>query len=624
MKRLALPILLIAFLTILIIPERQNEPSPRTSAGTEMRVKQSILQQDLQQTDLLCRTQCGVHLRRGLKQLHGQDEQSILSSLKLMQKQHPHIKQLKWINSRSPLKKPVVTAVLPKDLDDITRKYVEQADSLVSQGKAYESPPIRKDDAVYFVLGVPADQGSSSLVGVVHQQILEDVEKHQRKNLRIVPYPSDKRMNIQSVDADTLRDVIVDHPEDNEGTSHYMNRQVVVKFKNQPNDAQLSAIRSEIGATMMKKLGYTYVFQSDQMSAPQLINYFKRWNVEYAEPHFLYLTNDISPLTNITGKAGETDDSLVPNDALFQRYQWNLPIIETTEGWKLTKGSEEITVAVIDTGVDLNHPDLQGRLVTGVNVIDESKPPIDDVGHGTHVAGVISALVNNFEGVAGMSWYNRVMPVKVLDHTGAGSTYAVAQGIIWAADNGAKVINLSLGNYAAAQFLHDAVKYAFDKDVVLIAATGNDNTEQPGYPAAYPEVFAVSATDINKQKAHFSNFGQYVDVVAPGVNIASTYPNNQYAALSGTSMASPHVAALAALIRSSNPLLKNTEVMEIMRQTAKDLGAKGRDPYYGFGQIDVVNALSSGNQNGDSLTFWSQWVRREIERIKLNYTQKQS
>jgi subtilisin family serine protease len=218
-----------------------------------------------------------------------------------------------------------------------------------------------------------------------------------------------------------------------------------------------------------------------------------------------------------------------------------------------------------------------------------------------------------------MSWYNKVMPVKVLDETGAGSTYSVAQGIIWATDHGAKVINMSLGNYAKAEFLHDAIKYAFDHDVVLIAASGNDNTERPGYPAAYPEVFAVAATDSEQNKASFSNYGDYIDVAAPGVNIASTYPGNHYAALSGTSMASPHVTALAALIRSVNPLLKNTEVMDIMRQTAVDLGAKGKDNYFGYGQIDVVKALSQAAGTRESIVFWPEWFERELDRLAEKY-----
>jgi len=264
--------------------------------------------------------------------------------------------------------------------------------------------------------------------------------------------------------------------------------------------------------------------------------------------------------------------------------------------------------------VDLTHPDLSDHLIPGYNIVDDNTQPQDDVGHGTHVAGVISAIVNNNRGVAGMTWMNPVLPVKVLDSSGAGSTYAVARGVIWATDHGAKVINMSLGNYADANFLHDAVKYAFDHDVVLIAASGNDNTDKPGYPAAYPEVLAVAATDSDKNKAPFSNYGDYIDVAAPGVNIASTFPDNQYAALSGTSMASPHVTALAALIRSANPSLKNTEVMDIIRKSAQDLGPNGKDPYYGYGQIDVENALrlALGQQieKASPGSFWSEWLAR--------------
>jgi type VII secretion-associated serine protease mycosin len=303
----------------------------------------------------------------------------------------------------------------------------------------------------------------------------------------------------------------------------------------------------------------------------------------------------------------------VPNDLLYSEYQWNLPVIETLEGWNISRGDESVIVAVLDTGIDLNHPDLRGKLAEGRNFVDESAAPDDDVGHGTHVAGIIAATVDNMEGVAGLSWYNRVMPVKVLDSTGAGSTYSVAQGIIWATDQGARVINMSLGNYVDAEFLHDAIRYAYDRDVVLIAATGNDNTEQPGYPAAYPEVFAVAATDWNNEKSVFSNYGDYVDVAAPGESIASTYYQQQYAALSGTSMASPHVAALAAMIRSVNPDLTNEEVMEIMRQTATDLGEPGKDKYYGYGLIDVKRALESAASYEQSILMWPKRLAKRLE-----------
>ncbi|MNI44762.1 Minor extracellular protease Epr precursor [compost metagenome] len=317
--------------------------------------------------------------------------------------------------------------------------------------------------------------------------------------------------------------------------------------------------------------------------------------------------------------------SFIPNDLLFSRYQWNLPVIETMEGWQVNRGAQDVIVAVVDTGVDLNHPDLVGQLLPGYNAVSENDQPNDDVGHGTHVTGVIAAAVNNNLGVAGMTWFNKVLPVKVLDQTGAGSTYAVAQGIIWAADHGAKVINMSLGNYADSEFLHDAVKYAYDKDIVLVAASGNDNTERPGFPAAYPEVLAVAATDANNEKASFSNYGDYIDVAAPGVSIASTYPDSQYAALSGTSMASPHVTALAALIRSTNPLLTNEQVYDLIRKSATDLGDKGKDNYFGYGLIDVVKAVKAAEQSKSTAsTTWPDFTARkfaELLRGRINYSQ---
>src|SRR5690606_24501924 len=156
--------------------------------------------------------------------------------------------------------------------------------------------------------------------------------------------------------------------------------------------------------------------------------------------HDMKRTSLIDSLKRINGRARSTDteESVpAPNDELFAAYQWNLPNIATLRGWQLSKGSEAVKVAVIDTGVDLDHPDLVGRLAEGINFVDENSPPEDDVGHGTHVAGIIAATVDNVEGVAGISWYNQVIPVKVLDHTGAGSTYDVARGIIWATDAGA-------------------------------------------------------------------------------------------------------------------------------------------------------------------------------------------
>ncbi|TMV44595.1 peptidase S8 [Paenibacillus mesophilus] len=578
-------------------PKSVNPPPQQ-----ELSIKQAMLEENVAMTEQLCRSQCSLDFKQALHQLNPGTPGHVKSVLDEMRKHHDHMDYVEWI-SRNAGQQQASSGDIPAPVKENAGPLLNEARDAVRSGHAYQSKKIGEGDQQYIVLGELSDDGQSALVGVIHQDILHKVAIDQRKNLRIVPYPSDKRWKIESVDSKTLQDVKVDYPEDNEGTSHYHVNQIVVKFRNAPTEAQLAQIRSEIDATSMEKLGYTYVFESKSIEAKQLMSYFQKWNVEFAEPHFLYMTNE----------------AVEPNDMLYAKYQWNLPAIDTIPAWDVTRGSEDVIVAVIDTGVDINHPDLQGRTTGGINIVSQKSEPLDDVGHGTHVAGVISALVNNREGVAGISWYNKIMPVKVLDETGAGTTYSVAQGIIWAADHGAKVINMSLGNYADAQFLHDAIRYAFDKDVVLIAASGNDNTERPGYPAAYPEVFAVAATDSKQQKASFSNYGDYIDVAAPGVNIASTYPDNHYAALSGTSMASPHVTALAALIRSANPLLKNTEVMDIMRQTAIDLGERGKDKYYGHGQIDIVKAVSRAAQTRESLALWPQWFEREAERLARKY-----
>lgn len=567
-------------------------PSPETvTPASELRMKEATLNQDVALTGVLCRSQCSMELRRNAQEMTGKSGDDRRKTMEAVRAQHPHMEQLYWTRRGEPLDRATAIGSLKDEVSKAASPMLTEAKRRADNGQTYQSDTFQADGGSYFVLTEPSGDGEHAIVGVVRQHILQQVADHQKKNLRIVAYPAEGNYKIESVDSRTLRDVHADHPEENEGTSHYHKNQVVVKFKKEPTQAEIDRIRKEIHATHVKKLGYTYVFESKQLEAKQLMNYFQAHNVEYAEPHFLYLTNE-----NPVALTADRDNTVVPNDSLYQRYQWNLPLIETEAGWNVSKGSSDVTVAVIDTGVDTNHPDLRDQLVSGTNVVTPDTAPNDDVGHGTHVAGVIGALVNNNLGVAGMNWYSRIMPVKVLDSSGAGSTYAVAQGIIWAVDNGAKVINMSLGNYADAAFLHDAIKYAYDHDVVLIAASGNDNTETPGYPAAYPEVFAVAATDAQQNKAPFSNYGDYIDVAAPGVSIASTYPGSQYAALSGTSMASPHVTALAALIRSVNPGLRNEEVMQIMRNTATDLGPQGKDKYYGFGQIDVVRALEAARK----------------------------
>ncbi|WP_225228949.1 S8 family peptidase [Bacillus sp. PS06] len=369
--------------------------------------------------------------------------------------------------------------------------------------------------------------------------------------------------------------------------SHYIKHQVVVDFKNGqiPSEEELSSIIEEIDGKLLKKFDSSYIFKSNSLSTEELQSFFsKRADVEIVEPNFILIPNE-DKRTFLNG----------PNDALYKRYQWNLPMIQAESGWGISRGAEDIRIAVLDTGVDLDHPDLVGRLTKGYNIVADTNKPEDDNGHGTHVAGIIASVTNNEEGVAGITWFNPIMPVKVMGNEGYGSSFDIANGIKWATDNGADIINMSLGNYRDSDLLHDAIKYAYDHDVIVIAASGNDNSNHPSYPAAYPEVLSVSAVDYQGNKASFSNYGDYVDITAPGVHIPSTYLESQYAALSGTSMATPHVAALAGLIKSVQPELKNIEVMDIIKSTSIDLGPKGHDQYFGEGLINVSAALEAAS-----------------------------
>ncbi|CAM4263857.1 S8 family peptidase [Paenibacillus tarimensis] len=588
--------------------DRQDNSSQIATpdAAEERRLKTAAVDHDTNATAELCTMECAQEFRKLAQERPTSDEVRHLLAM------HPHMAYIR-LDVSGAGGKPQNFGSIPQGTADKARQLFAEARSKATSSTPYVSEPFRRNGHRYIVMGVKSADGSL-ISGIIRQDIVDEVAKHQKRNLRLVPYPAEGDYRIESAEPNTTRDVTVRTGEGNQNASHYHVHEVVVRFKQEPGEQELKQIMQAIDGKSARKLGYTHIFTSRTMEAEQLMNYFRdKWNPLYVEPHYLYLTN------TRTGETSSRDISpIIPNDALYYQYQWNLPVIETEKGWQLSKGNEQVTVAVLDTGVQLDHPDLTGKLEEGLNIVSET-PPEDDVGHGTHVAGVIAANVNNSEGVAGMTWNNKVMPVKVLDSSGSGTTYSVAEGIIWATDHGAKVINMSLGNYASAQFLHDAIRYAYDHDVVLVAASGNDNTERPGYPAAYPEVFAVAATDSSGRKASFSNYGDYIDAAAPGATIPSTYPGNQYAALSGTSMACPHVAALAALIRSVNPTLSNEEVMQVMRETATDLGEEGKDIYYGYGQIDVVRALQAADDTGLSLENYSSRLANRVSSLRSEF-----
>jgi thermitase len=277
--------------------------------------------------------------------------------------------------------------------------------------------------------------------------------------------------------------------------------------------------------------------------------------------------------------------------------------IKATTAWDSVKGDAETIIAIVDTGVDLTHPDLAGKIAPGgYDFANDDDDPTDDVWHGTHVAGIAAADTDNGVGIAGVAWNCRILPVKVTDANGDGYYSWIIDGITWAADHGAKVINISLGGDVDDPFLEDACKYAHDKGVVICAAAGNDGTLGVLYPAAYDAyVLAVAASDFNDAIADFSSYGPEVDVAAPGVWILGPAPQwyvgdgyPPYVFASGTSMAAPHVSGMAALVRSAKPGLSVDDVMKVLRYTADDINKSlfpGRDDHAGYGRVNMARAL---------------------------------
>lgn len=284
--------------------------------------------------------------------------------------------------------------------------------------------------------------------------------------------------------------------------------------------------------------------------------------------------------------------SIVPTDPQYG-LQWGLPAIDAPSAWDYTWGLAEVVVAVIDSGVDLDHPDLVNRLVPGGWDYVSNDPVPDDVyGHGTGVAGIVVAEQDNGLFGVGTAPGTRVLPIRVLGDGGTGSTFHTAQAVRYATDHGADVINLSLGSPDFDPELQLAVQYALDRDVVIVAAAGNTSTEPIQYPARESGVIAVGAVGPTLAIANFSARGPLLDFVAPGVSVYSTAINGGAGSWTGTSAASPMVAGAAALLLSRNPGATVAEVESALTDTVRDLGATGRDDTYGHGLIQAGAAMA--------------------------------
>ncbi len=313
----------------------------------------------------------------------------------------------------------------------------------------------------------------------------------------------------------------------------------------------------------------------------------------------------------------------VPNDPSFSSL-WGMTKIQAPSAWDIAQGAG-VVVAVVDTGVDHTHPDLAANIWSnpkeipgngidddgngyvddtwGWNFVSNTNAPLDGHSHGTHVSGTIAAVGNNGVGVIGVAPAAKIMAVKGLDDDGSGYDSDLAQGIVYAADNGADVINMSWGGIGDSPLIEEAVDYAHSLGVVLVAAAGNSAIDASQFlPAKYASVITVSAFNSADVIASFSNFGSKIDVAAPGVSILSTVPGGYYSSYNGTSMASPHVAGLAALLLSQHPAYTNEQVRQAIRRAADDVAAPGVDTQAGYGRINALKTVQTATPPNLAIT----------------------
>lgn len=279
----------------------------------------------------------------------------------------------------------------------------------------------------------------------------------------------------------------------------------------------------------------------------------------------------------------------VPDDPRMSQ-QWGHAMIGMGPAWDAARGTG-IKIAVVDTGVSYTHPDLLGKVELGHDYVAGDEDPMDEQGHGTHVAGVAAGIADNGTGIAGVAPNARILAVRVLDKDGSGYYSWIASGIIYAADHGAKVINLSLGGSEGSAALEQAVNYATAKGAIVVCASGNEGATAVGYPARYDACISVGATDQGDVRADFSNHGPGLDVVAPGKDILSSVRGGGYESWSGTSMATPSVSGVAAMLVSKG--LTATQVRSTIVGSVHDLGAPGYDTEYGNGRLDAAAALTA-------------------------------
>lgn len=363
-----------------------------------------------------------------------------------------------------------------------------------------------------------------------------------------------------------------------------------------------------------------YIIKGDKKRLKQLQKSEIAKATEFIEPNYIYKIpklGEIAPLAEFEqpGDTKTASSSLgEPNDPMYSK-QWHLHNIGVVGAWKQTKGSG-ITVAVIDTGITRVRDLAETKFVKGYDFVSDREEVKDDNGHGTHVAGTIAQATNNYYGVAGIAYEASLMPLKVLNEYGGGTVADIAAAIKFAADNGANVINMSLGGGGESRLMKEAIEYAHAKGVVIVAAAGNESQNSAAYPARYPHVIGVSALGPDGEKAPYSNFGAGVDISAPGGSDAGKVLQQTidpetgdavFLGLQGTSMAAPHVAGVAALIQAAG-VKQPDDVLKVLKASARSVQDDGLN-YYGAGQLNAEAAVTRAAQGQISFQDFFRWLR---------------
>ncbi|MDQ7725905.1 S8 family serine peptidase [Bacillus halotolerans] len=344
-------------------------------------------------------------------------------------------------------------------------------------------------------------------------------------------------------------------------------KEVIVVYKN--TDGKETVLDSDAEVEQQ----YQHLPAVAVTADPETVKEFKQ------DPDILYVEN------NVTFTAADNTDLKVLSenaDTSDNFEQWNLEPIQVKQAWKEGLTGKNVKIAVIDSGIS-PHDDLS--ISGGYSAVSYTSSYKDDNGHGTHVAGIIGAKHNGY-GIDGIAPEAQIYAVKALDQNGSGDLQGLLKGIDWSIANGMDIVNMSLGTSSDSQILHDAMDKAYEKGVLLVAASGNEGNGKPvNYPAAYSSVVAVSATDQHNQLAAFSTTGNQVEFSAPGTDITSTYLHQYYATGSGTSQATPHAAAMFALLKQRDPGNTNVQLRALMQKNIVDLGITGRDQQFGYGLI---------------------------------------